>query len=350
MNLDLRSLNLEEMKDMIASLGEKSFRAKQIFHWIHGRGIIDIKEMTNINKGLLEKLTKEIGLMKLTLVKKQVSKDGTVKYLFKLEDNNHIECVLMKYRGTKSKKRNTLCISTQVGCAMGCSFCATGKGGFTRNLTVSEILGQVYTVNHIEKEHDEEFKVNNIVYMGMGEPLLNFDNVFKSVNLLNNAEGQNIGMRRITVSTCGIVPKIKELGKMKLDLVLAVSLHAPSDELRSEIMPINKKYPLAILKEACKEYIKETNNRITFEYALVEDFNDKIEHTKMLAEFLQGLMCHVNIIPVNPVNAIHVRPSKKRVHRFLEQLEHLGINASIREERGTDIDGACGQLRGKVEG
>lgn len=341
---DLRSLDLEELKDLMINFGKKSFRAEQIFSWIHEKGIVNYAEMLNLSKAFRERLAKETKICKLELAKKQVSKDGTIKYLFQLEDNNYIECVLMKYRGTKSKVRNTLCISSQVGCAMGCGFCATGKGGFVRNLTVAEILAQVYFVNNIEKKFTDNFKVNNVVFMGMGEPLLNFENVLKAISLLNNEQGQNISIRRITVSTCGIVPKIIELAEKKLDIVLAISLHAPDDKLRSQIMPINNRYSLKQLKKACQFYNNATDNRISFEYALVENFNDQQEHVIILADFLKGLKCHVNLIPVNPVDKSYVRPKKENIIAFLEQLKKQGINASIREERGSDIDGACGQL------
>lgn len=346
---DLRSLDLEEMEELLKDLGEPAFRAKQLFQWIHGKGIGSLEEISNFSKTLIEKLRQVAHLTPLTIATRQVSKDGTIKYLLSLRDKSYIECVLMVYRGTKSKNRNTLCISSQVGCAMGCGFCATGKGGFQRNLTVGEILDQVYAVTRLEEWEDKDFKIGNIVYMGMGEPLINFDNVIKSIKLLNNPLGQNIGIRRITVSTCGIVPRIKELAHYGLDIVLAVSLHAPTDELRSEIMPINDKYNLKDLKEACLYYIENTNRRITFEYALVEGFNDKIKLAYKLAEFLRGMKCHINLIPVNKVedNGFN-RPTKARIENFHKELLKLGIEASIREEKGVDIDAACGQLRGKM--
>ncbi|NMA02340.1 MAG: 23S rRNA (adenine(2503)-C(2))-methyltransferase RlmN [Clostridia bacterium] len=346
---DLRSLNLEEMEELLKDLGEPSFRAKQLFQWVHNKGIGSLEEISNFSKSLIEKLGQVVSLTPLTVATRQVSKDGTVKYLLSLEDKSYIECVLMSYQGTKSKNRNTLCISSQVGCAMGCGFCATGKGGFQRNLTAGEILDQVYAVTRLEKWNNEDFKIGNIVYMGMGEPLINFDNVIKSINILNHPLGQNIGIRRITVSTCGIVPKIRELALYELDIVLAISLHAPTDELRSEIMPINDKYPLKQLKEACIYYIENTNRRITFEYALIEGFNDKIKLAYKLAEFLRGMKCHVNLIPVNKVGEDGFnRPTKARIESFHKELVKLGIEASIREEKGVDIDAACGQLRGKM--
>lgn len=350
MQIDLRSLNLAELEDLMLEIGEAKFRSKQIFNWVHAKGVLDFSEMKNLPANLLDKLEERTILSPLDLVETQVSEDGTTKYALKLADNNYIECVLMKYQGTKAKKRNTLCISSQVGCAMGCDFCATGKSGFTRNLTVGEILGQVYLVTKLEGKLDPDFKVNNVVYMGMGEPLLNFSNLIKSIYFLNEDDGQNIGIRRITVSTCGIVPKIKELADLNLDLVVAISLHAATDQKRSALMPVNDKHTLSDLKDACKYYIKKTKRRITFEYALVEGTNDSAEDAQNLAAYLKDLMCHINIIPVNPVNDKHVRPSKKKTLAFLNRLKKLGVNASIREEKGVDIEGACGQLSGRLEG
>jgi len=346
---DLRSLNIGKMEQLMQDLKEPTYRARQLFHWIHNKGVSRLDKITNFNKQLLAKLNKETEIASLELIKKQVSQDGTAKYLFALADKSYIECVLMRYRGTKSKKRNTLCVSTQVGCAMGCGFCATGQGGFKRNLTVGEIVGQVYTVNNILRNLEEQFKIGNVVYMGMGEPLLNFINVLNSISLLNDPRGQNISMRRITLSTCGIVPKIRELAQKNLDIVLAISLHAPTNELRSQIMPVNDRYPLEELKDACKYYVETTKRRITFEYALVADFNDQKKHAYELAEFLKGILCHVNLIPVNSVGQVNFkRPEKYRVYEFQKELKNLGVEASIREEKGTDIDAACGQLRGKV--
>jgi len=346
---DLRSLDLSEMLQLMEELNEPAFRAKQLFAWVHNKEISSLDEAGNLGKGLLEKLSQKVLISSLNIVKKQVSQDGTTKFLLALPDGNYIECVLMCYRGDRSKKRNTLCISTQVGCAMGCGFCATGKSGFTRNLTVGEILGQVYTVNNFLSQEKDGYKIGNVVYMGMGEPLLNYANVIKSVRLLNSKDGQNISMRRITISSCGIAPQIKKLADQKLDLVLAISLHAPTNELRSKIMPINHKYPLEKLKKACQYYNEVTKKRITFEYALIKDFNDQPQHSKELAQFLKGIHCHVNLIPINSVpGSSFTRPSKKRIYEFLREIKELGVEVSIREEKGTDIDAACGQLRGKV--
>ncbi|MDK2823507.1 MAG: rRNA (adenine2503-C2)-methyltransferase [Clostridia bacterium] len=344
MKKDLRSMNLHDMEQLMQSFKQPTFRAKQLFDWIHNKAVTDFYEMTNLGNQLLERLVKETEISTLQFIKKQVSKDGTTKYLFTLKDNNYIECVLMPYRGTKSKQRNTLCVSSQVGCAMGCGFCATGQGGFKRNLTTGEIVSQIYTVNN-----NDQLRVGNVVFMGMGEPLLNFANVINSIRLLNDSHGQNISMRRITISTCGIVPKIIDLANLNLDIVLAISLHAPIDKLRSQIMPVNKQYPLNKLKEACLYYVEKTKRRVTFEYALVDNFNDNKKHAGQLAKFLEGIFCHVNLIPVNPIGQLsYKRPDKAKIYTFLKELSNHGIEASIREEKGADIDAACGQLRGKV--
>ncbi|NLT95001.1 MAG: 23S rRNA (adenine(2503)-C(2))-methyltransferase RlmN [Clostridia bacterium] len=345
--IELRSLDLEEMEALMREINEPPFRAKQLAQWIHQKGVESLGQIGNFSQNLKNKLGEYSKITVLKLVKKQVSRDGTEKFLFGLEDGNFLECVLMRYRGTKSKQRNTLCVSSQVGCAMGCGFCATGLSGFQRNLTAGEILSQVYTVNNYLKDDNEI--IGNVVYMGMGEPMANFANVLKSIRLLNAPYGQNIGIRRITLSTCGIVPKIIELADMDLDLVLAVSLHAPTDNLRSQIMPINNKYPLKELKKACLYYNQKTGRRITFEYALIEGFNDAKQHAKELAHYLRRLFCHVNLIPVNPVvTEKYQRPDQKKIKEFLAVLTDGGIEVSIREERGTDILAACGQLRGKV--
>ncbi|MBQ3509983.1 MAG: 23S rRNA (adenine(2503)-C(2))-methyltransferase RlmN [Peptococcaceae bacterium] len=347
---DLRSLHLDEMTALLKELGQPAFRAKQLFSWIHEKQVREISQMHNLGKNLLEQLEQHCTITSMRLERKQVSSDGTEKFLFQLDDGNYIECVLMRYRGDMSKQRNTLCISSQVGCAMGCTFCATGQGGFVRNLTTGEILSQVYEVNHLLQEEGDSLPVGNVVFMGMGEPLHNLNNVRKTISLLNDPQGQQIGIRRMTVSTCGVVPKMHELADEKLDIVLAVSLHAPNDEQRSSVMPVNNSWPLAKLMEACRYYQKQTKNRITFEYALIAGFNDQPEHVQQLKHLLKNLDCHLNIIPVNPVanTAQFSRPDKKQVAAFVKALQQAGLKASVREEKGTDIDGACGQLRGKM--
>ncbi|MBR4943830.1 MAG: 23S rRNA (adenine(2503)-C(2))-methyltransferase RlmN [Peptococcaceae bacterium] len=347
---DLRSMNLDEMTALLKELGQPAFRAKQLFGWIHEKQVNELSQMHNLGKNLLEKLEQHSMITTMQLERKQVSSDGTEKFLFQLTDGNYVECVLMRYRGDMSKQRNTLCISSQVGCAMGCTFCATGQGGFVRNLTTGEILSQVYEVNRLLKEEGDTLPVGNVVFMGMGEPLHNLDNVRKTIALLNDPQGQQIGIRRMTVSTCGVVPKMRELADEKLDIVLAVSLHAPNDQQRSSVMPVNNSWPLAKLMEACHYYQAQTKNRITFEYALIAGFNDQPEHVQQLKQLLKGLDCHLNIIPVNPVanTAQFGRPDKKQVAAFVKALQQAGLKASVREEKGTDIYGACGQLRGKM--
>ncbi len=345
---ELRSCDLRSLEEMMQQLQQPSFRAKQIFGWVHQKNITDITQMSNIGKNLLAMLQNEHTLGVMQLEKRQVSADGTEKYLFRLSDGEFIECVLMRYRGDMSKARNTLCVSSQVGCAMGCIFCATGQSGLVRNLSVGEIVGQVYEVNALL---GEKMPVGNVVFMGMGEPLLNLDNVLKAIELLNDVQGQNIGIRRMTISTCGIVPQIARLAQAQKDFVLAISLHAPNDELRSQIMPINEQYPLAMLMNACREYQRVTKKRLSFEYALIKGFNDQEKHIKQLEMLLKGLDCHLNVIPVNPVaGAGHFqKPSREYISRFVQGLKKVGVNASIREEKGKDIDGACGQLRGKIK-
>ena len=347
---DLRSMNLDDMTALLKELGQPAFRAKQLFGWVHEKQVQRIDEMHNLGKALIAKLEETCEIVPFALERKQVSSDGTEKFLFQLTDGTYVECVLMRYRGDMSKQRNTLCISSQVGCDMGCTFCATGQGGFVRNLATGEILSQVYEVNRLLKEEGDTLPVGNIVLMGMGEPLLNLDNVLKAVALLNDPQGQQIGIRRMTLSTCGVVPQMKTLADKKLDMVLAVSLHAPNDTMRSSVMPVNNRYPLAELMEGCRYYQKQTKNRISFEYALIAGFNDQPEHVQQLKTLLKGLDCHLNIIPVNPVanTAQFSRPDRKQVAAFVKALQNAGLNASVREEKGTDIDGACGQLRGKV--
>jgi len=337
------------MEALMESFGEAKFRAKQLFDWIHEKNVVDFTEIKNLGKNLLTKLEMDYTCSGLHLKVRQKSVDGTEKFLFELQDGQAIECVLMRYRGDKSKKRNTLCISSQVGCAMGCTFCATGQGGFVRNLSAGEIVGQVYEVNHILKAEGEELPVGNVVYMGMGEPMLNFEQFIKSAELLHHEKGQNISYRRMTVSTCGIVGGILKLAEIDNDMVLAISLHASNNKERSQIMPINNRYPLEDVLSACKEYQKRTKKRLTFEYALIKGVNDSDQHIKELKQLLQGLDCHLNIIPVNPVTNVDMeRPEKNDVRIFVQKLEKVGLNGSIREEKGKDIDGACGQLRGKL--
>ncbi|MCT4633041.1 MAG: 23S rRNA (adenine(2503)-C(2))-methyltransferase RlmN [Firmicutes bacterium] len=326
---------LEELSSEIVELGEKKFRAKQVNDWVV-KGVSDFDQMKNISKGLKELLKDNFILNNMSIVRSQKSKDGTIKYLMKLHDNHVIESVLMKY-----KHGNTLCVSTQVGCRMGCSFCASTIGGKARDLSAGEILGQVY-----EAQNDTGEKVSNIVLMGSGEPLDNYDEVLKFIRLVNDENNLNISMRNITLSTCGIVPEIRKLMKEKLQITLAISLHAVDNGKRDNLIPVNKKYPIEELLETCKDYVKETGRRITFEYSLIEGENDSVAEAEKLAKLLRGMLCHVNLIPINPVREKKYKASKSQsVNKFRDALKRKGIEATVRRELGQDIDAACGQLR-----
>lgn len=344
---DLRNLSLEELKDLFETIGEKSFRAKQLYEWIHKKFILNLDEAYNLGKETIKKI-RESGydLAQVNCLLERISEDGTKKYLLSFSDAATIECVLMHYTGDYSKNRYTLCVSTQVGCAMGCVFCQTGKQGFSRNLTMGEILAQVYYVNRELFKIGE--RVGNIVYMGMGEPLHNFEPVIKSLYFLNDEKGANISMRRMTLSTCGLVPKIYALADLELEVGLAISLHEVEDKSRTQIMPINKTYPIKELIEACHYYQQKTKKRISFEYALVHCLNVSETKAVALAELLEGLDCHLNLIPINQVNPLFQKPSKDEIRAFLKSLINKGLKASIREEKGSDIEGACGQLRSLV--
>lgn len=334
---DLKSLTLDELKNLFESVGEKSFRGKQAFKWIHQKMINSINDITEFSKTLKDKLNHEYKITKLQIVKRFDSKiDETKKYLFLLEDGNIIESVMMKY-----KHGISVCISTQVGCKMGCSFCASTKGGFVRNLTPGEIVDQVYQI-----QKDLDVKVSNIVLMGSGEPLDNFDNVIKFLELIHCKSGQNLGYRHITLSTCGIVPKIYELANLKIPITLSISLHSPFDNERKKIMPIANKYTIKDILDACKYYVSKTNRRITFEYTLINGVNDSIRHADELTKLLSGILCHVNLIPLNPIKEANFKTSKDvHVLKFKEMLESRNINTTIRREMGGDINAACGQLR-----
>ncbi len=337
---DILGMTVEELEAFFKEIEEPRYRAEQLAQWIYGKRMRSFDEMTNFSKKLKQKLKEHSYIYTLKLRTSQLSKDGTKKFLFALEDGELIETVLIKHQKEADEIRNTLCISTQVGCQMACSFCATGQSGFERNLTVSEIVAQITHVQRIEK-----LKINNIVFMGMGEPFLNYDNVIKAVKIINEKKFLNIGIRRITISTCGLVPEIKKLADEQLDVVLAVSLHSADNEKRSAIMPINKKYPLEKLKEAIAYYIEKTNRRISLEYAMIKGFNDRPEDLRKLLSFCGGLMVHVNIIPINETEQ-GFKKSEKAAH-FAASLKKKNIEASIRQEKGSDIDAACGQLKGK---
>lgn len=333
---DLKDYSLSELEEILYSIGEPRFRAKQLFKWLYD-GAKTWDDMTNIPKSLKEKLSKEFTINNLKIEQKFVSGiDETRRYLLQLDDGNFIESVLMKY-----KHGYTICISSQVGCAMGCKFCASTRGGKVRNLSAGEIIGQVMTV-----QEDLGSRISNIVIMGMGEPLDNFDNIITFLENVNNPLGLNIGHRHITLSTCGLVDKIRALADMQLQITLSISLHATNDEKRSSIMPVNKKYNISQLMDACKYYIQKTNRRISFEYTLISGVNDTIEEAEELLKLISGMLCHVNLIPVNEVKETGFKATdRNRVEKFRERLERGGISATIRREMGSDISAACGQLR-----
>lgn len=334
--IDLRDQSITELKDLFLSMGEKPFRAGQLFRWI-ARGATDFSQITDLSAPLREKLSQTTQLTNMKVRKVQVSaKDGTRKYLFQLMDGKTVETVLMKYEYGSS-----ICISSQVGCAMGCKFCASGIDGLERNLTAGEMVGQI-----LEAERDSGGKINHIVVMGTGEPLANYNNLAKFIRLVHEKEGLNIGLRNITVSTCGLISQMDRFARDFPQVNLAISLHAPTDELRTAMMPINQKYPIDQLLAACKKYIETTGRRITFEYALVEGVNDSTEMMDLLARKLKGMLCHVNLIPLNPVEETGLVGTKRKHAKDLQaRLEAKGISATVRRELGADIDGACGQLR-----
>lgn len=338
--ISLKSLTLAELEALLVDLKEPRFRARQVAEWIFRKGVKSIEEMANLPKSLKGKLAEVAYLPSLTIKTKQVSaQDGTTKYLFLLEDGQAIETVLMKY-----DYGHTVCVSTQVGCRMGCSFCASTMGGLVRNLTAGEIFDQVMAI-----QQDTGERVSRVVIMGSGEPLDNMEATLKFINILMAEYSLNIGGRHITMSSCGLVPEIEALAKEKLPITLAISLHAPNDLLRSQLMPINKKYPLAQLIKACRDYANTTKRRITFEYSLIGGINDSLKHASELAALIKGVLCHVNLIPINPVTGRQFSPStKESVRDFQEFLTKVGVEATIRRELGTDIDAACGQLRRRI--
>lgn len=342
-------LDMVELREFLRSLGEPAFRAKQIFQWVYGSLIFDFEQMNNVPRSLRRRLQEAATVMPLRPLVQRVDDEGmTVKTLFELEDGRMIESVLMLYEARlNSKARRTVCVSSQVGCAIGCPFCATGTAGLERNLTTGEIVGQIL---HYEKGLATgelgRGKVTNVVFMGQGEPLANFDRVWKAVELLNSPYGLNIGARHITISTAGLAPQILELAKRPMQVGLAVSLHAPNDALRNTLVPVNKVYPLSSLMQACREYIKTTNRRVTFEYALIGGMNDSLDQGRELARMLTGMLCHVNLIPLNPTTPRFHRTSRKQVLAFQAELTRHGIPTTVRAERGGHIEAACGQLKG----
>ncbi len=334
---DIRSMSFVELSNEISVLGFPAFRAKQIYSWIHEKCVISFDEMTNISKDMREKLQKKFTFSNCEINTKLVSKiDDTVKYLFTLSDGEFVESVVMKY-----KYGYSICISTQVGCKMGCTFCASAIGGFVRHLTAGEMLSEIYSA-----QRDLGVKINHLVLMGTGEPLDNYDNVMRMLELITDENGQNMSMRHISLSTCGIVPKIYDLADKKLGLTLSVSLHAPNNQIRSKSMPVNNKYDIEELLKACKYYADTTGRRISFEYAMIRDVNDSDECALELAKRLKGTLAHVNLIPVNNVRETNYQKSTiERQKKFIQILSSRGITATVRRTLGSDINASCGQLR-----
>lgn len=336
MKKNIKSFTLDELKNEMIALGEKPFRAEQIFKWIHQENVQSFDEMTNISKNFREVLEENYSLHNFKIIKKLESKDGTKKYLFDILDGNAIESVLMQY-----KYGYSICVSSQVGCKMGCKFCASTGIPFSRSLEAGEIVEQVLAV-----QREENVRISNIVFMGIGEPLDNYDNVIKAISIINNPKGLNIGTRHISISTSGLVPNIYRLAKENIQCTLSVSLHSSNNEKRSEMMPVNKMYSIEELMTACREYIKITNKRISFEYALAKDNNDNLDDAKELVKLLKGMLCHVNLIPINKIeNGKYTKSTNENIIKFRDYLNDNGVVATIRRELGSDIDAACGQLR-----
>ena len=335
---NIKDYDLEDLKQELISIGEKGFRAEQIFKWLYQEKVKNFDEMTNLSLELREKLKNNYTICNYNILKKLESSDGTKKYLFDILDGNIIESGLMEYHYGKS-----VCVSSQVGCKMGCKFCASTGIPFVRNLTAGEIVEQILAI-----EQDTGDKISNIVFMGIGEPLDNYDNVIKAIRILNNPKGLGIGARHISVSTSGLVPRIYDLAKENIQCTLSVSLHASNNEKRSSMMPVNNRYSVEELIKACKDYIAMTNKRISFEYALAKDNNDNMQDAKELANLLKGMLCHVNLIPINKIeNGKFTKSSNENIIKFRDYLNDHGIVATIRRELGSDIEAACGQLRRK---
>ena len=335
---NIKDYDLDELKEEFLKLGEKAYRAEQVFKWIYVEEVTSFDDMTNISKELREKLKEVFNFHNFKILKKQESVDGTKKYLFDILDDNAIESVLMEYHHGK-----TICVSSQVGCKMGCKFCASTGIKFARNLTAGEIVEQILAI-----QRDEQIRISNIVFMGIGEPLDNFDNVMKAIKILNNPKGLNIGARHISISTSGLVPKIYELADKNLQCTLSISLHATNDKKRSEMMPVNNAYNIEELMKACRYYISKTNKRISFEYALAKDNNDNLKDADELAKLLKGMLCHVNLIPINKIEiGQFTKSTNENIIKFRDYLNSKGIVATIRRDLGSDIDAACGQLRRK---
>ncbi len=344
---NLLGLDRAGLEEFFASIGEKKFRATQVMKWIHQLGVVDFQEMNNLSKGLRNQLVEASCVQNIQVAQDQISKDGTRKWLLRLHDGNHIEAVYIP-----EDDRGTLCVSSQVGCALDCSFCSTGRQGFNRNLSTAEIISQVWLASQLlDEEKKPGRKITNVVMMGMGEPLLNFDNVVTAVRIMMDDFAYGLSKRRVTVSTAGVVPAMDRLGDV-LDMRLAVSLHATNDALRNELVPVNKKYPLKELMAACQRFIDKQNSRsrITFEYVMLDGINDQPEHARELIKLLKGIPTLMNLIPFNPFpGSGYGTSSKKAVLHFREILHKSGMTTVVRKTRGEDIDAACGQLAGKIE-
>lgn len=335
---NIKDYNLEELKDELIALGEKKYRAEQIFKWLYVDKVKEFDEMTNLPLELREKLKKEYTMCNYNILRKQESSDGTKKYLFDVLDGNAIETVLMQYHHGK-----TICVSSQIGCKMGCKFCASTGIQFVRSLSAGEIVEQILAV-----EQDIGDKISNVVFMGIGEPFDNYDNVMHAIKIINNQKGLNIGARHISISTSGLVPMIYKFADEELQCTLSISLHATNDEKRNSMMPVNYMYNIEELMKACRYYIEKTNKRISFEYALAKDNNDNLDDAKELVKLLKGMLCHVNLIPINKIeNGKYTKSTNENIIKFRDYLNEKGIVATIRRELGSDIDAACGQLRRK---
>ena len=335
---NIKDYSIEKLKEELIKINEKPYRAEQIYKWIYEERVSNFDDMTNISLALREKLKETFTIKEFKIQKKQIASDGTKKYLFDVLDGNAIETVLMQYHHGYS-----ICVSSQIGCKMGCKFCASTGIPFIRNLSSGEIIEQIMAV-----ERDEHVKISNVVFMGIGEPLDNYENVVNAIRIINNPKALNIGARHISISTSGIVPKIYKLAEENIQCTLSISLHATTNEQRSKMMPVNNTYNIEELLKACKDYIAKTNRRISFEYALAKENNDNIEDAKRLTHLLKGMLCHVNLIPINKIeNGEFTKSSNENIMKFRDYLNDHGIVATIRRELGSDIDAACGQLRRK---
>ncbi len=344
----LTDFNTKQILELVTGLGMPSYRAKQLQHWLYQGLALSYDEMSELPKHFRQKLTQQVLLHKLNPQQEVTSSDGTVKILFKLPDEQTIETTLMPYQAPVGKKHYTICISTQVGCAIGCPFCATGQQGFVRNLTSGEIIDQVLFFARRLRDHEPKNKISNLVFMGMGEPLANYGNLWAAIEMLNAADGFGLGARNMTISTAGLIPQLKRLSNEKLQVGLAVSLHAATNELRDRLVPLNKRYPLEKLIPACREYVNMTGRRITFEYILIEDVNDSLIQARQLAHLIAGLNCHVNLIAANRTLGGDLRPaSSEAVFAFEAELKRLHIQCTVRQSRGLDINAGCGQLRSR---